>query len=162
MYTRYAIVSRPRISLFPDSLCTRCGPERDCSERSSPSTVYTSRALRCDVCLSYLLFLLISSEFLVVVVARNTSVFAVPSDGAKSKRGLTLTQILNHRRTETECGQTLLKARWRDGRGCPRCEPARFCRLSSCPASLRSNHCKRQLSRLAGTLLQTIVLPLTT
>ena len=38
---------------FPDSLCIRCRPKRDCSERSSPSTVYTFRALSCDVCLSF-------------------------------------------------------------------------------------------------------------
>ena len=82
--------------------------------------------------------------------------------GTKSKRGLSLTQILNHRRSEPQCEQALFKARWRDGRGCPRCGAARFCRLSSGPATLRCNHCKGQLSLLAGTLLQTIMLPLTT
>ncbi len=43
---------------------------------------------------------------------------------------------------------------------CPRCGGARFCRLSTRRATFQCNHCKRQVSLLAGTVFQATKLPL--
>ena len=60
------------------------------------------------------------------------------------------------------CGQALFDARWPDGLACSRCGSATFCRLSTGRDCFQCNHCKRQLSLLAGTVFQAAKLSLTT
>ena len=59
--------------------------------------------------------------------------------------------------SEAQCEQALFDARWPDGLSC---DGARFCRLSTRRATFQCNHCKRQLSLLAGTVFQATKLPL--
>ena len=64
--------------------------------------------------------------------------------------------------TEAQCEQALYDARWPTGLACPRCSGSSFCRLSQRRACFQCNHCKCQVSLLAGTIFQATKLPLTT
>ncbi len=85
----------------------------------------------------------------------------MPKNKVQFQKGLSLTQFLQDYGSEAQCEQALFDARWPDGLNCPRCGGARFCRLSSRRATFQCNHCKRQLSLLAGTVFQATKLPLT-
>ena len=84
----------------------------------------------------------------------------MPKNKVQFQKGLSLTQFLQDYGSEAQCEQALFAARWPDGLNCPRCGGARFCRLSTRRATFQCNHCKRQLSLLAGTVFQTTKLPL--
>ena len=73
-----------------------------------------------------------------------------------------MTRFLKDYGSEPQCEQALFEARWPDGPACPRCGSNKFCRLSTRRATFQCNHCKRQLSLLAGTVFQATKLPLTT
>ena len=85
----------------------------------------------------------------------------MPKNKVQFQKGLSLTQFLLDYGSEAQCEQALFAARWPDGLNCPRCGGARFCRLSTRRATFQCNHCKRQLSLLAGTVFQATKLPLT-
>ena len=84
----------------------------------------------------------------------------MPKNKVQFQKGLSLTQFLQDYGSEAQCEQALFDARWPDGLNCPRCGGARFCRLSTRRATFQCNHCKRQLSLLAGTVFQATKLPL--
>ena len=84
----------------------------------------------------------------------------MPKNKVQFQKGLSLTQFLQDYGSEAQCEQALFAARWPDGLNCPRCGGARFCRLSTRRATFQCNHCKRQLSLLAGTVFQATKLPL--
>ena len=84
----------------------------------------------------------------------------MPKNKVQFQKGLSLTQFLLDYGSEAQCEQALFDARWPDGLNCPRCGGARFCRLSTRRATFQCNHCKRQLSLLAGTVFQATKLPL--
>ena len=86
----------------------------------------------------------------------------MPKNRVQFQKGLSLARFLQDYGTEPQCEQALFNLRWPDGLCCPRCGSARFCRLSTRRATFQCNHCKRQLSLLAGTLFQATKLPLTT
>ncbi len=84
----------------------------------------------------------------------------MPKNRVQFQKGLSLTQFLQDYGSEAHCEQALFDARWPDGLSCPRCDGARFCRLSTRRATFQCNHCKRQVSLLAGTVFQATKLPL--
>lgn len=86
----------------------------------------------------------------------------MPKNKVQFQKGLSLPQFLADFGTESQCEQALFQARWPQGLACLRCAGTSFCRLSSRRASFQCNHCKRQVSLLAGTIFQATKLPLTT
>jgi transposase-like protein len=86
----------------------------------------------------------------------------LPKNKVQFQKGLSLTQFLADFGTEAQCEQALFDARWPQGLSCPHCAGASFCRLRSRRATFQCNHCKRQVSLLAGTIFQATKLPLTT
>ena len=79
----------------------------------------------------------------------------MPKNRVQFQKGLSLARFLQHYVTEPQCEQALFHARWPDGLSCPRCGSTRR-------TTFQCNHCKRQISLLAGTLLHATKLPLTT
>ena len=61
----------------------------------------------------------------------------------------------------TRIARALFNAGWPDGLSCTRCGSGRFCRPSTRRTTFQCNHCKRQLSPLAGTLFLATKLPRT-
>ena len=86
----------------------------------------------------------------------------MPKNQVRFQKGLSLAQSLEDYGTEPKCEQAFFDARWPDGLACSRCGSATFCRLSTRRACFQCNHCKRQLSLLAGTVFQATKLSLTT
>ena len=86
----------------------------------------------------------------------------MPKNRVQFQKGLSLARFLQDYGTEPQCEQALFHARWPDGLSCPRCGSPRLCRLSTRRTTFQCNHCKRQLSLLAGTLFLATKLPLTT
>ena len=86
----------------------------------------------------------------------------MPKNKVQFQKGLSLPQFLADFGSEQQCEQALFDARWPNGLACPRCGSAKFCRLATRRATFQCNHCKRQVSLLAGTLCQATKLPLTT
>ena len=87
---------------------------------------------------------------------------AMPKNKVQFQKGLSLPQFLADFGSEAQCEQALYDARWPQGLRCPRCGGTKFCRLTTRRATFQCNHCKRQVSLLAGTVFQATKLPLTT
>ncbi len=86
----------------------------------------------------------------------------MPKNKVQFQKGLSLPLFLADFGTEAQCEQALYDARWPHGLACPRCSGTSFCRLTQRRACFQCNHCKRQVSLLAGTIFQATKLPLTT
>ena len=78
------------------------------------------------------------------------------------QKGLSLPLFLAGFGTEAQCEQALYDARWPNGLACLRWSGTSFCRVCKRRACFQCNHCKRQVSLLAGTIFQATELPLTT
>ena len=75
------------------------------------------------------------------------------------QKGLSLHDFLDEFGPAEQCEQALFRMRRPDGLGCDACGSHSFCRLRR-RRVFQCNRCKRQVSLLAGTILQSTKLPL--
>lgn len=86
---------------------------------------------------------------------------AMPKNKVQFQKGRSRPQCLADFGTEAQYEQALYQARWPQASACLCCAGTSFCRLGSRRATFQCNHRERQVSLLAGTIFQTIKLPLT-
>jgi transposase-like protein len=75
------------------------------------------------------------------------------------QKGMSISEFMDNFGTEQKCRDTLLKLRWPNGFGCPRCTNKTYCEIKR-KKLFQCNLCHYQTSLTAGTILQSSHLPL--
>lgn len=87
----------------------------------------------------------------------------MPMNRIQFQRGVSMPEFFERYGTEAQCAAALVKLRWPEGFGCPRCAGQAHCLVSQGARKLyQCSGCRHQTSLTAGTLLDSTKLPLTT